>query len=699
VAPTPSEVPVNEGGDLLRRTLPDGVRPVVHRCGRAALTADADGSHTQGGMIALMPTPEDAERLAIPGGEPASELHLTLAYLGSDMSIFSEEDRAALVEGVRRETRYLSSITAKVFGAALWNGDGDEPAWVWSVGDLPDGGSLEAAHEAAEEAVWVAEIPAPPQHTPWAAHVCAAYSDDPALLGELNARLGEVTFDRVRVSFGDDDTDIPLTGEAVTAAGPLRREPTTLEAASRCDFTTVHREWEDATARATGALRTITAGWRLALRGQIVRSLTDDDPTDVPDLSVDTLEAATTLLSFMEEYAVAAGRTMEEEARRQGVSVPPWTVPDGDDDALTAALTGRRLLESVSRIVSDLAASTLVQAAKRALVRRLRTDAAPATVATEVDRELDRMDDTAVQAAVGQAMTAAQNAGRLAVMEAAEPARSYVASEILDGRTCEPCKAIDGRTFTTLANAVAEYPVMGFKDCTGARYGNACRGFIVAVWQEVREDAATTASAHRHYLHGTPGRPSYRKYHPKSGAAQAGRKTQHRNGGWLGSNRFTEREHDMALGSYTSRGYKTINECLRTDCQGSEDEVAQTRERISTLSDLVNIQDPTTEEMRTYRGVRGIRLDLAEGDEFHDRGFVSTTRDENFAKGWISGWGTIVRIKVPKGSQVLDVTALGGPGSEREVILPPGSKFRVTRAQVPDSPMEAVVLDVELING
>jgi hypothetical protein len=51
---------------------------------------DASGGHLMGGMIALMPTPEDAKRLAIKGGEAWSELHLTLAFLGDDMSTWTE---------------------------------------------------------------------------------------------------------------------------------------------------------------------------------------------------------------------------------------------------------------------------------------------------------------------------------------------------------------------------------------------------------------------------------------------------------------------------------------------------------------------------------------------------------------------------------------------------------------------------------
>lgn len=677
------------------------------------LTAAADGSHTQGCMIALMPAAEDAARLAIPGGEPAEELHCTLYYLGKT-DAHGTDARTALVDEVRTLVRDLPPVTSKLFGAAHWNGDSDEPSWVWSVGDVPDGVSLMAAHEVAEEAVWATAANVPEQHTPWVAHVCAAYSDDPALLAKLEQRLGEVTFDRVRVSFGDEDHDIPLTGDTVTASldhfrgaskviNPLRREPTELELSSRADFASVHAEWEAATAGAFKALRSVTAAWRLDLREQITRDLADDDLESLLELSLDRQAATSTLLNLMEEYAVRAGRACQREAEAQGVRVPDWSLPDGEDDAVVAALAGRRLLASVAELTSDLMSGALLTAAKRKLSGLLRSSRPSEQVAAEVDRELTAVDDTTVRASVGSAMTAAQNAGRHAVMEAAPPASSYVASEILDSRTCGPCKAIDGRTFTTLDAAVAEYPVMGYRDCTGARYGNACRGFIVAVWQEVRDPApATTAAAWTSggcVFHGTPGRPSYRKYHPSGRNKKPAGRTRHDKGGWLGSDRYSERDHEQALDSYTGNGYKAVNECLRKECPGSEAAVAQTRERISTLTDLISVQEQTTRETRVYRGVRGVRLDLAEGDEFHDKGFVSTTRDEDFAKNWIGGWGTIVRITAPSGTQMLDVESVGIDGSEGEVILPPGSKFRVTRAVVPEIPVEPVVLEVELING
>src|SRR3546814_13073854 len=118
----------------------------------ATLTAAADGSHMSGAMIALMPTVEDAARLAIEGGEDAEQLHLTLRYLGKGAD-FDAGARSAIVDSVRSLAGGMPPITSRLFGAAHWNGNGDEPSWVWSVGDDPEHGPApEAAPGKPEEA-------------------------------------------------------------------------------------------------------------------------------------------------------------------------------------------------------------------------------------------------------------------------------------------------------------------------------------------------------------------------------------------------------------------------------------------------------------------------------------------------------------------------------------------------------------------
>ncbi|AIV35610.1 phage minor head protein [Streptomyces sp. CCM_MD2014] len=182
------------------------------------VTAAADGSHLMGGMIALIPTEEDAARLAIEGGEDAGELHLTLYFLGDQGGDWTQDQRQDLAGRVRSWLADLSGpVTGRAFGANHWNAGSDSPSWVWAVGDDRDADApgLTDIHDAITEALEdTHERPElPRQHSPWVPHVCAAYSDDPALLEQLEARLGPITFDRVRLAFAGDHIDIPLTPE------------------------------------------------------------------------------------------------------------------------------------------------------------------------------------------------------------------------------------------------------------------------------------------------------------------------------------------------------------------------------------------------------------------------------------------------------------------------------------------------------
>lgn len=194
-------------------------RGVTRSMSLADLVAAAR-SHT-GAMIALVPTVEHANRLAVDGGEPADVLHLTLAYLG-DADQWTVEQRQALVDALTDHDWDLpDGVAANAFGAAHWNPDGEHPAWVLNVG----GDQLSDVHAA----VWnllagVDGIPGlPAQHLPWSAHLCITYDPNPRLIEEMEARLGPIEFDRLRVAFADQNHDIPLTRTVTASATPSVR--------------------------------------------------------------------------------------------------------------------------------------------------------------------------------------------------------------------------------------------------------------------------------------------------------------------------------------------------------------------------------------------------------------------------------------------------------------------------------------------
>lgn len=481
------------------------------------LTAAADGSHMSGAMIALMPTAEDAGRLAIDGGEAVDQLHLTLRYLGKGAD-FDEAARAAIVDSVRALAEGMPPVTSKIFGAAHWNGNGDEPSWVWSVGDDPKHGpSLEAAQGMAEEALLMApmDVELPPPHTPWVAHVCGAYSDELDLIIPMEERLGPVTFDRVRVAFARDYTDIPLGGdmgapvaaamraatdgprraarsgrgdfvlssEAVRSAadGPLRRQPTELELASRVDFAQMDKAWHEAVDATVEAWADIQQAQREQITAAVQAAAEADDLDRLDGLTVDTADGERLLIARMIAYAREAGDAQQAEAEAQGVDVPEWSL---DDEAITAAAIRDRLRQ-IGRTAARVLGAGLVQSAIRQAMRVWGSGSAE-QVAAQVDEHLAGLSGAAVEEQVGAVMTAAQNEGRMAVLAVAPPAE-YVATEILDKSNCANCRDVDGTRYTTLSDARAAYPAGGYVNCLG---GPRCRGTLVTVWPTDGEQAA-----------------------------------------------------------------------------------------------------------------------------------------------------------------------------------------------------------------
>jgi F like protein len=179
------------------------------------------GALHDGSMIALVPTPEDTERLTIPDGEPPEALHLTLAYLG-DAAAIAPADREQLRLDVEAAAAGMPPVVADpgAFGAALWNPDGDA-CLVYQVG----GDGLTEARDVLTAPVLDAAFDPPPNHDPWVAHIAAAYlagGADPAVaLPLMLQQLGPVTFDRVRLTFGGTEVyDMPLGEPTMAAATP-----------------------------------------------------------------------------------------------------------------------------------------------------------------------------------------------------------------------------------------------------------------------------------------------------------------------------------------------------------------------------------------------------------------------------------------------------------------------------------------------
>lgn len=201
--------------------------------------------HT-GGMVALIPAAEDAAKLAVEGGDPADQLHLTLAYLGDDVTDWDAEIVAAVHEVARKLTDPAATeddetqpvpvdghdyrgpgqrgpLTLYIFSHSHFNPNGgpddQEPCMVYQFSDEGDLRAVESLHS---DVCWqvkeaIGEVNFPEQHARFQPHVTAGYNLPPDAL----RFTGPVTFDRLRVALAGTVADYPLgksSGVVVAAA-------------------------------------------------------------------------------------------------------------------------------------------------------------------------------------------------------------------------------------------------------------------------------------------------------------------------------------------------------------------------------------------------------------------------------------------------------------------------------------------------
>ena len=178
--------------------------------------ADVDA----GAMVALVPSDADAQRLALAGGEPVEQLHLTLVYLGDAVDI-NEAQRAELIDAGRDMVLGWDGVAAEAFAPAIFNPTGPEPCVVL----ICSGAELAEFYETTmADVTEIVDLP-DDLHAPWIPHVSLAYVAPGAdvnvpMQHAINA-TGPVTFDRLRFAFAGEITDIPIvTAPRVPAPPP-----------------------------------------------------------------------------------------------------------------------------------------------------------------------------------------------------------------------------------------------------------------------------------------------------------------------------------------------------------------------------------------------------------------------------------------------------------------------------------------------
>jgi 2'-5' RNA ligase len=179
--------------------------------------SNANTGHT-GVMLAFMLAPDDAKQLAIPDGEPAEDLHVTLAFLG-DSSELGDEQLAALKSDVSEFTKSAPIVTGKISGIGRFTSVPEgEKTPVYASVDAP---LLPEFRQGLVEAI-ADSCPANTEHG-YTPHCTLAYIDADEPMPVESVPALDLTFDSLCLAIGDERTFYPLHLPESTPPEPTDR--------------------------------------------------------------------------------------------------------------------------------------------------------------------------------------------------------------------------------------------------------------------------------------------------------------------------------------------------------------------------------------------------------------------------------------------------------------------------------------------
>lgn len=187
-----------------------------------------------GGMIAWVPRAQDADKLVVTGqgAEPVEELHVTVVYLGDDVTSWDPERKREIGEAVWAAASELGPIRVQVGGHAVFAPDDPEHPTVYLVNG--DSALVTLYNE-------FAAMIDQEQFTPYTAHVTAGYG----VPVERLSFTGDIVLDRLRLALGEDVTDFPLNN------GNDNKESTVDELETKREFSQNKRDKLAKTDKAT----------------------------------------------------------------------------------------------------------------------------------------------------------------------------------------------------------------------------------------------------------------------------------------------------------------------------------------------------------------------------------------------------------------------------------------------------------------
>ncbi len=170
----------------------------------------AAGGHT-GVMVAFYPSKAQQAELAIEGGEPANEVHLTLAFLGEVGAELVPADEPRLIMTVSAWAATQEPVKAITNGHGIFT-SGPQPVTFANI-DAPD---LPTARQSLVEALDAAGLP-PMRNHGYTPHMTLAYAE----IRDVKVPDMTMLFDSVVIAFAGNQTTIAL-GPQVAAVPDTR---------------------------------------------------------------------------------------------------------------------------------------------------------------------------------------------------------------------------------------------------------------------------------------------------------------------------------------------------------------------------------------------------------------------------------------------------------------------------------------------
>jgi 2'-5' RNA ligase len=167
------------------------------------------GGHT-GVMVAFYPSRAQQQELAVKGGEPAEEIHLTLAFLGEVGAELQPEDEARVIEAVAGWAADQQPVAAITNGHGIFTSG--PTAVTYASIDAP---ALPAARQGLVEALDKAQLP-PLRNHGYTPHMTLAYDE----WRDVDVPAMELLFDAVVVAFAGNQTKIPLGVASAATPAP-----------------------------------------------------------------------------------------------------------------------------------------------------------------------------------------------------------------------------------------------------------------------------------------------------------------------------------------------------------------------------------------------------------------------------------------------------------------------------------------------